>query len=88
MRKYFEDCIKRDNIDGTAHLVNYSERYGVSLGTFPINKFRAALDHYLNERFDMNKVMTFLKFYSKHFRDRARTEFAKIEPAQEHISDE
>lgn len=72
MRKYFLNSVKRDQIDATAYLVNYSDRYGVSLSNLPINNFRAALNHYLNDRFDLHKVMTFLKFYQKHFSDRAR----------------
>ena len=60
---YYLDSFKRDNIDATAHLVNYSDRYGVNLSNFPINNFRSALNHYLNVKFDLNKVMTFLKFY-------------------------
>lgn len=88
LHKYFVQSLKADNIDGVAHLVNYSHRYGVNLGNLPINNFRAALDNYLNVRFDMSKVMTFLKFYEKHFADRFRQEFSKLAPVGRDISDE
>lgn len=79
LNKFFTQCLKRDNIDGVAHLVNYSERYGVDLSNYPINNFRSALDYYLNTKFDFNKVMTFVKFYQRHFSDKARREFDKVE---------
>ena len=67
LHKFFTQSLKKDNIDGVAHLVNYSERYGVDLSNYPINNFRSALDFYLNTKFDLNKVMTFVKFYQRHF---------------------
>jgi len=85
--KFFEQSLKRDNIDGVAYLVNYNVRYGIDTSNYPINNFRAALDHYLNRKFDLNKVMIFLKFYQQHFADRARREFDKVEPAQQELSD-
>ena len=63
LHKFFEQSLKHDNLDGVAHLVNYSERYGVDLSGFPVNNFRSAIDFYLNKKFDLSKVMTFLKFY-------------------------
>ena len=72
LTSFFEQSLKQDNIDGIAHLVNFAERFGVDLGQYPINKFRGALDYYLNREFDLSKVMTFLKFYQRHFADRAR----------------
>ena len=88
MRKFYLESLKRDNIDGIGHLVNYSERYGVNLSSFPINNFRSSLNHYLNVEFDLSKVMTFLKFYQKHFSDKASVEFGKIELTQENLSDQ
>ena len=79
LNKFFTQCLKADNIDGVAHLVNYSERYGVDLSNYPINNFRSALDYYLNTKFDLSKVMTFVKFYQRHFSDKARKEFDKVD---------
>lgn len=31
LKTFFEQSVKNDNIDGVAHLVNYSGRYGVDL---------------------------------------------------------
>ena len=76
--QFFELSLKNDNLDGVAHLVNYSDRYGVNLGDYPIGNFRSALNYYLNKNFDLNKVMTFLKFYQKYTSDRAASEFEKL----------
>lgn len=88
LQKFFEQSLKRDNLDGVAHLVNYSERYGVDLSGFPVNNFRSAIDYYLNKKFDLSKVMTFLKFYQRHMQDKARREFDQVEPISKEISDE
>jgi len=71
-----------------AHIVNYGERYGIDMSSYPINNFRSALDYYLNKKFDLSKVMVFLNFYQKHFSDRARHAFDKIESAEQVLSDE
>ena len=63
LSKFFEQSLQKDNLDGVAHLVNYSERYGTDTSSLPINNFRAALDFYLNKKFDLSKIMTFMKFY-------------------------
>jgi len=47
--KFYEQSLKQDNIDGVAHLVNYSNRFDIDLSSYPINKFRSALDYYLNK---------------------------------------
>ena len=67
--------------------MNYSDRYDVNLGDYPLNKFRSALDYYLNKNFDLNKVMTFLKFYQRHMQDRARNEFEKLGSSDKELSD-
>jgi hypothetical protein len=88
LRIFFDQSLKRDNLDGVAHLVNYSERYGTDMSNYPINNFRSALDYYLNKKFDLSKVMIFLNFYQKHFSDRARNAFGKIEATEQVLSNE
>ena len=63
LQKFLQRCLKQDQLDGVAHLVNYCARYGVDTRDFPANSFRPALDHYLNRNFDLSKIMIFLKFY-------------------------
>ena len=87
LKSFYEQCLKRDNIDGIAYLVNYSARYGTDTSTYPINNFRGALDHHLNRNFDLSKVMTFLKFYQRHFADKARKEFSQVDTKTKEISD-
>lgn len=88
LQSFFEQSLKKDNLDGVAHLVNYCAHYQVDTSAWPIGNFRGALDYYLNKKFDLSKVMTFMKFYSQHFADRARKEFDKVEPTQKVLSDE
>lgn len=71
LQKFFTECVKKDYIDGVAHLVNYCDRYSVDTSNYPVNSFRSALDHYLNRQFDLSKIMIFLKFYQRHINDRA-----------------
>ena len=61
--KYFELCLKRDNLDGVAYLTSYCDRYSVDTSRWNLGQFRGALDYYINDRFDLNKVMIFTKFY-------------------------
>jgi hypothetical protein len=87
LKQFYTQCFKRDNIDGIAYLVNYSARYGTDTSDYPINNFRGALDYHLNRNFDLNKVMTFLKFYQRHFADKARSEFNKLDSTSKEISE-
>ena len=85
--KFFTQCLKTDNLDGIAHLVNYCNRYSVDTSSYPIEKFRGALDHYLNRQFDLSKVMIFVKFYQRHIADRARSAFDQVDPNMKDLPD-
>ena len=74
-------------MDGIAHLVNYCNRYGVDTSSYPVEKFRGALDHYLNRQFDLSKVMIFVKFYQRHIADRARNAFDQVDPQMKDLPD-
>lgn len=66
MKAFFEQSLRRDNFDGLAHLASYAERNHVSTKDWDISRFRSALDFYLNHTFDLNKILTFVRFYSLH----------------------
>ena len=63
LSSFFKQCLKKDNFDGLAHLASYVERYQVNISTWEISRFRSAIDFYLNHSFDINKLLTFSRFY-------------------------
>jgi ATP-dependent Lon protease len=42
----------------------------VSTAHWKLGKFRSALDFYLNHSFDLSKVLTFVRYYTRHLSDR------------------
>ena len=70
LKNFFEASLRKDNFDGLAHLASYVERNHVSTKDWDIGKFRSALDFYLNHTFDLNKVLTFSRFYVQHANSR------------------
>jgi len=46
-----------------AFLTNYCQTFSVNIGRWDIGLFKNALDYYLNDNFNLNKVMVFSKFY-------------------------
>lgn len=63
LQKYFDYCLKRDNLEGIAFLSNYCEKQKIKIGNWNLSNFRTAINHYLNVDFDVSKVMVFTKFY-------------------------
>jgi hypothetical protein len=63
LSSFFEQCLKKDNFDGLAHLASYVERYQVNISAWEMSRFRSAIDFYLNHSFDINKLLTFSRFY-------------------------
>ena len=65
---FFEQSLERDNFEGLSSLIAYLERQDVNISSWKIGKFRSALDFYLNQSFDLNKVLTFIRFYTHYAR--------------------
>ena len=63
LKTFFEQSLNRDNFDGLGHLANYIERNHIDISRWEIGRFRSALDFYLNHTFDINKILTFTRFY-------------------------
>lgn len=63
LNSFFEQCLKKDNFDGLAHLASYVERYQIDISKWEMSRFRSAIDFYLNHSFDINKLLTFSRFY-------------------------
>lgn len=66
LEQYFELSLSLDNFEGLAQLIIYLERNDVDISSWKMSRFRSALDFYLNYTFDLNKVLTFTRFYT-HF---------------------
>ena len=88
LEAFFRDSLASDNIDGVAHLVNYANRYDVDVSSYPIQRFRAGLDYYLNKNFNLNKVMTFTKFYQRYYADQIDREAGQFLRESEELTEE
>lgn len=48
LEKYFNLCVKAENLDGLAYLVHYSERHGLDIGHWDATRCRDLLENCLN----------------------------------------
>jgi hypothetical protein len=64
LQAFFDKSVRNDNFDGLGHLINYVEANSISTAGWDINKFRPALEFYLNHSFDLQKLLTFTRFYA------------------------
>lgn len=80
---YFRRCVSNDKLEGVGHLVNYCEHYDVNVSKWQLEKFRSALNYYLNEKFDLNKICLFNKFYTAFFQSRYRDATQKKLPTDQ-----
>lgn len=62
---FFEQSLSRDNFNGLAHLATFTEKFEIDISNWQISKFRPALDFYLNHTPDLNKILTFTRFYTQ-----------------------
>lgn len=84
MEAFFERSLSQDNFTGLAHLANVVEALSVDTSKWRMSKFRSALDFYLNHCYDLNKVLTFTRFYTQH----AKSCLAKVSVEQVMSGDE
>lgn len=63
LEKFFEQSLKRDNFDGLAFLIAYLETHNIDIGSWKVDRFRSAVNFYLNHAFNLNKILTFTRFY-------------------------
>ena len=74
MGHFFEQSLGRDNFNGLAHLATFTEKFEIDISNWPVSKFRPALDFYLNHTPDLNKILTFTRFYTQFVEGAHRTE--------------
>lgn len=77
LSRFFEQSLSRDNFNGLAHLAAYAENFNIDISSWQISKFRPALDFYLNHSPDLNKILTFVRFYTQYANSRLRKEDLK-----------
>jgi len=65
LNQFFEKSLAKDNFDGLAHLASYIERYQIDISRWEVSRFRSAIDFYLNHSFDINKILTFSRYYMR-----------------------
>jgi hypothetical protein len=70
LEKFFKVSLKSDNFSGLGHLINYIEKFRVDIGSWNMERFKPALDFYLNSSFNMSNIMIFTKFYTNHHQSR------------------
>jgi hypothetical protein len=51
-------------------LINYIEKFRVDIGSWNIERFKPALDFYLNRSFNISNIMIFTKFYTNYHQSR------------------
>ena len=64
LERFFNESVARDNFDGLAYLAAYLESNNVNIEDWNMQRFRSALSFYLNHQFNLNKILTFLRFYT------------------------
>lgn len=64
LEAFFNESVARDNFDGLAYLASYLETHNVNIENWNLQRFRSALSFYLNQQFNLNKILTFLRFYT------------------------
>lgn len=70
LEKFFNESLKLDNFEGLALLSSYVQKHNIPIDSWNLSKFRSALDFYLNHSFDLSKLLTFTKFFSKYLQDK------------------
>ena len=47
-------------------MIAYAQKFDYSISQWDLNKFRSAIDFYLNTRFNLNNLLIFSKFFIYH----------------------
>lgn len=63
LESFFSQSVKLDNFDGLAYLASYCETHNIDVSGWNMDRFRSAVDFYLNHAFNLNKILTFTRFY-------------------------
>lgn len=59
------------------HLINYAEKVDLNTASWSLMKFQSAVSYYLNDAFDLSKLMTFTRYYTHVNQSRVDSLLAK-----------
>lgn len=82
LEEFFEESLSRDNFDGLAYQITYLEMNNIDISGWTMQRFRSAVNFYLNHQFNLNKIFTFVRYYV-HF---VRSGLDKIGGANQGLS--
>jgi hypothetical protein len=78
LARFFVHALRTDNLDGVAYLSEYCRRNEVDITNWDLSAFRASLNHYMNVDFDLSKLLTFTKFHTQFYAQRAQRVFGSL----------
>jgi len=87
LNKFYQQSLQTDNFNGLGHLLTYVEKYGVDIGEWNLSKFKGALDFHLNQRFNLNNVLIFTKYYTCFHQCRLRNELRQLSQPLSELSE-
>ena len=58
-------------------MINYAEKIDLNTASWSLLKFQSALNYYLNDAFDLTKLMTFTRYYTHINQSRLGTLLAR-----------
>lgn len=87
LNKFFTRSIKGDNFNGLGHLMTYVEKFGVNIAEWNLSQFKTALDFYLNQRFNLNNVLIFSKYYTYFHQCRLSNELKQLDKPISQLSE-
>lgn len=83
MKIFYQQSLRRDNLDGIAYLCNYCTEREVPFEIFDLSAFHNALNYYLNVQPNISKVMIFTKFYCAYYNERQKKLLTNAKPLKE-----
>ena len=83
MKIFYQQSLRRDNLDGIAYLCNYCTEREVPFEIFDLSAFHNALNYYLNVQPNISKVMIFTKFYCAYYNERQKKLLTNAKPLNE-----
>jgi len=75
IEKMYDQCLKSDRFDGLIQILTYCEKTNFDMRRLDLQAFRPALNYYLGTKFNLSKIMTFLKFYQHAVENKAQNAF-------------
>lgn len=78
IEKFYDQCLKKDRFDGLIQILAYCEKSNFDMNRLDLQAFRPALNYYLGTKFNLSKIMTFLKYYQHTVENKAAKAFESV----------